>query len=752
MPPVKRSHSGWNWRPGSQTDHNVDHLERTLAAGGLKREEAAPLITDLLRIPVGGRYPAMASNPEQRRRRLLAALVGWVFGVATSRPVVMVVEDLHWLDPSTLELLQLLAGEGVMAPLMLMYTARPEFHPQWPMRSHHTQITLNRLSARNAREMVARVAAHNALTSESVDTVTERTGGVPLFVEELTRAVLESGAVKLSAREIPVTLHDSLMARLDRLGSAKSVLQLGAVIGGEFSFELLRTLHPGSEPELESELRKLTDADLLYFRGIPPEVTYQFKHTLIRDAAYEALLKSRRKELHGLVARTIDEKFPDLKQAHPEGLARHWTEAGEIEPAIAEWMRAAKAAEARNAFAEAERCYEQSLALVNLLTESPQRDVRELELRQAAQMIFGMIKGWAAPETINATQRLTALAERSGNLPALHSSLLMRGFEAWFVAADYSTAGALADQALTLAQREGNPTFLASSYHLQLVVRFWRGDLTGVEQYFRAGLEFFDDQQFKQHPSGAYSMAFGYPALSAWVLGRPDLARERSAQMMAGVDSSNPVHLLTSAFMAGILELFMRQYEKAGEYFAQWTGLMELHQFADYGMPQAALGVVRAQLGRVPGGVVMLRQAMSHMRSLGIRAAASVYTVWLAEAEDRAGASLDALETIEQALKTNPDELMYRPEALRVRGELRAKQGATELAETDFREAIALAQTMGAKAWELRATMSLARLLKKQDRTAEARAMLSEVYGWFTEGFDTADLKDAKALLDELST
>ena len=298
---------------------------------------------------------------------MLATLTGWVFGAAKLQPVVIVVEDLHWLDPSTLELVQLLGEQGVTAPVMLICTARPEFHGQWPMRAHHTQITLNRLSTRNVREMITLVGARNALAGENIEAVIERTGGVPLFVEELTRAVLESGGVKLSARAIPETLHDSLMARLDRLGSAKSMLQLGSVIGGEFSYELLRAVHADSESELESELRKLTEADLLYIRGLAPDATYRFKHALIRDAAYEALLKSRRKELHGLIAHTMEEKFPDIKQARPEVLARHWTEAGEIEPAIAEWTRAGKAAEGRNAFAEAEQSYGQASALLNLL-------------------------------------------------------------------------------------------------------------------------------------------------------------------------------------------------------------------------------------------------------------------------------------------------------------------------------------------------------------------------------------------------
>jgi class 3 adenylate cyclase len=384
-------------------DERIERLERAMASAGLKPENAAPQIADLLQLPVDERYPAIALTPEQRRRRLLAALAGWVFGAAGFQPVVMVVEDLHWLDPSTLELVQLLAEQDVRVPLMLLYTARPEFRAQWPMRAHHAQITLNRLSARNVREMIALVAARNALGSESVEAVIERTGGVPLFVEELTRAVLESEQAQLSPRAIPVTLHDSLMARLDRLGSAKSLLQLGSVIGSEFSYEVLRAVHSGSESELASELRKLTDADLLYFRGTPPDATYQFKHTLIRDAAYEALLKSRRKDLHRLVAQAIDEKFPALKETKPEILARHWTEAGETSRATVEWTRAGRTAEARHSFGEALTSYRHALQLLNLLRKSPDLARREADLSESVVRMLWITKGYSAAETIEAT-------------------------------------------------------------------------------------------------------------------------------------------------------------------------------------------------------------------------------------------------------------------------------------------------------------------------------------------------------------
>jgi tetratricopeptide (TPR) repeat protein len=651
-----------------------------------------------------------------------------------------------------LELIHLLAEQGATERLLLLITARPEFRLEWLLRAHHTQITLNRLSVRDVRAMIAQVAAQNALADETLDTVVERTSGVPLFVEELTRAVLESGDARRSGSEIPVTLHDSLMARLDRLGSAKEVLQIGSVIGSEFSYELLHAVHSIEEQALQSELRKLTDADLLHVRGLAPEATYHFKHALIRDAAYEALLKSRRKELHRLVARTIDEKFPGFKDTHPEVLARHWTEAGEIELAIAEWSRAGKAAQGRNAFEEAVENYEQALGLLNLLPESPERHLRELELRQSAHIMVTMTKGWAAPETLNAADRIVMLAEKSGNLASLGYSLLVRGVGAWF-AGDYPTAGTLADQALTVCHRDGNPTYLAGCFWFQLSVRFWRGDLTGADKHFLAGLNFFEDPLYRQAPVGSPVDAFGYGALNAWTLGRPNIARQRLARMMAVVDQNNPSHLTTSAFIAAWVDLSIREYEKAEALAARAVELSEQHQFPNYAVgARCLLGTARAQLGRAKEGVALLREGMAGASRLGTRLALTIYPAWLAEAQGREGANPDALETVEQALAENPNELIYRPEALRIRGEILRKRGQDEAAEADFCESIALARRMGAKAWELRTSMSLARLLDEQGRRNEAWTMLAEVYNWFTEGFDTPDLTDARDLLERLTS
>ena len=270
-------------------------------------------------------------SAEQQRKRLLSLLVEWVMGLSRVQPTVIATEDLHWADPTTLELIQLLIEQTPIPQLLLLYTARPELRAPCAPQGYHTRITLNQLSLHNARIMVEQLAGQETLAEETIATVVERTGGVPLFVEELTRAVLDNGGDGLIKSVIPLTLNDSLMARLDRLGPAKEVAQLGAVIGSEFSYELIHAVHPIAEGHLQSALRKLTETELLYVHGAPPNATYMFKHALIRDAAYEALLKTQRRDLHWLVAQTIDQTFPALREGHPELLAHHWMQAGEAD-------------------------------------------------------------------------------------------------------------------------------------------------------------------------------------------------------------------------------------------------------------------------------------------------------------------------------------------------------------------------------------------------------------------------------------
>jgi tetratricopeptide (TPR) repeat protein len=731
-------------------EEQFERLEGALASAGLHVDETASLITELLQLPVGERYLQLKLTPEEKRRRLLSALAGWAFGAARVQPMVMVVEDLHWLDPSTLDWQQMLAEQGATVPLMLLHTARPEFRAPWPLRAHHTQITLNRLKARDVREMVAQVAAHKALTDETVKAVVERTSGVPLFVEELTREVVERGATRLGPREIPVTLHDSLMARLDRLGPAKEVIQVGAVIGGEFSYGLLRLVHPVGEARLQQSLHQLTDAELLYVRGIPPDASYEFKHALIRDAAYEALLKSRRRELHCKIAETITDKFGELAETRPELLARHWAEAGEIELAVTNWLRAAKAGEARGAFREALEDYRQALVLVHLLPESGTRDLRELELRIGIVHMLSVTRGYSAAETVDATERFVALAHKSGNVPQLVVAALRRGFTA-YVSGDLLAAGSLADEALVLALHQGSHADIARAHGLQIWTRYWRGDFAGVEKHFAAGLEFFDDPGYREDRGGGAYSSFALGSWNAWMVGRPVLALQRESLMTAAVHSDDPYDLAYTAAYAARLRLYMQEFEQAETLVARALELSEKHKFPYLlALCRCLMGRARAKLGDSSEAIELIRHGMAGLRAIGSGFGITSHTAYLAEAQAHKGAIAEALETLEQALQANPDEHAHRPEILRLRGELRLQQRQAQMAENDFREAIAVARSMGAKAWELRTTMSLARLLASQGSHDKARAMLTDIYNRFTEGFDTADLKDAKALFDEL--
>jgi class 3 adenylate cyclase/tetratricopeptide (TPR) repeat protein/energy-coupling factor transporter ATP-binding protein EcfA2 len=733
-----------------ETNERLAQLESALLLADLKPAEAIPLLAPLLNLPATGKYPPPPIPPEQKRRRLLATLVEWVLGAARAQPLTIALEDLHWADASTLEVIQLLVEQGPMARLLLLCTARPEFHQPWPLRAHHTQITLNRLSARKVREMIAQVAARHALAGETVDTVIERTGGVPLFVEELTRAVLESGGAKLSARAIPVTLHDSLMARLDRLGSAKGMLQLASVIGDEFSYELLSAVHPGSESELESELRKLTDADLLYCRGIPPNASYQFKHALIRDAAYDALLKSRRKELHGLVARTIDEKFADTKQVHPEVLARHWTEAAETDRAITEWMRAATSAASNNALNEALESYQYALTLTLQLPASPERQSRELELRQLIIWTLSITRGWAAAESVEASEQAAMIAANAGNLDQIVKSIASKSVGA-LVSGELTAAAKLADQAVDLAIREGSEVCLCYSYSARMMSSHFLGRLVDAENDFEVASAFFGNPDVREIPAGVVSTLIA-GSWNAWIMGRPALALKREAMMIAAADIAKPFHLVNSWCGSARLRLRTREYRDAEMLAARGLDLCQKHEFPQQlGLHECILGCARVGINCTNEGIALIRQGIHSLREAHVHTEVPDFMTNLAVALGAIGATNEALDTIEQALAAAPEVVAYEPERLRVRGELLLSQGSVDKAENDFRESIALAQQMGAKAWELRSTTSLARLLVKQDRRDEARSMLGEIYNWFTEGFDTADLKDAKALLAQLN-
>jgi len=741
---------------GDDAPDPLPQLASRLTAVGLKPAEAIPLLAPLLNLALPPAYPPSPLPPEQQRRRLLATLVEWVLSSARAQPLVIATEDLHWVDPSTLELIQLLVEQGATARLLLLYTARPEFRPPWTMRAHHLQLTLNRLSARDVRTLVGEVAAQKALSDETIATVVERTGGVPLFVEELTRAVLESGDAKLSGGAIPATLHDSLMARLDRLGPAKEVIQVGAVIGSEFSYELLHTVHPLAEGDLQRALRSLTDAELLYVRGIAPEANYQFKHALIRDAAYEALLKSRRKELHLSVARTIDEQFPTIKETQPEVLARHWTEAGEIENAITQWQRAAEHAVQRGAYREAEQHYREALGMLHTLPESPDRDSSELPLLLGIGPVLIAIKGWASPDTEHAYGRARQLCGRDAESSSAFHAL----FGLWvnhLVRSEFRAAYEIAEDLLRRAQSANDPTFLMFAHQALGDTSYSLGEFRHAREHLETAICLSSGQRQRALGVDMEVVARSYAAGTIQLLGYPDQALRRAEE---GVELaralSDPFSLaFANNFLTGT-QLRRREAMDAQTTAERQIALCVEHGFVYWRAHATVLlgGAIAAQ-GRGDEGATQIELGLKAVAETGGSPNREDFLAHRALAYVAMGRFQDALNALNRSLEAAQKygEHVHEAETHRLKGEVLLKMERANIqdAQQCFEKAIEIGKRQGAKLWELRAATSLARLLASRGNREEANAMLAEIYDWFTQGFETLDLKEAKTLLAELS-
>jgi predicted ATPase len=449
-------------------------LEGFLVQYGLPLAEAVPLFASLLSLPLPANYAPLTMSPAQQKQQTLQALLTILLRIAAQQPVLFVMEDLHWVDPSTLEFLSLLVDQGPTAHILALLTFRPDFSPPWTGRAHLTQVTLNRLPRRQAAEMTNQVVHGKALPTEVLEQVVAKTDGVPLFVEELTKMVLESGLLQereeryeltgpLPPLAIPATLHDSLMARLDRLATVKALAQLGATLGREFSYELLQAVSPWDEGALQRGLHQLVEAEFLYQQGLPPQATYRFKHALIQDTAYQSLLRSTRQRHHQHIAQVLEELFPETVEAQPELLAHHYTEAGLSAPAIPYWLKAGQRASARSAHVEAITHLTRGIELLETLPATPQHSQHELPLHIALGASLIATKGYAAPEVEQTYARARQLCQHLEDPYQLYP--VLRGLWSYYlVHAEYHTAHALGEQLLTLAQQTQDSAMLLAAH------------------------------------------------------------------------------------------------------------------------------------------------------------------------------------------------------------------------------------------------------------------------------------------------
>ena len=696
-------------------DAYLARLEQSLRLTGMDVDTALPLIAELIGAPTPDRRTPLTLGADERRSRLIATLAEWLVKSAGDAPLVMAIEDLHWVDPSTFELMDALIERAASTRLMLIYTARSDFQPPWPADARHTRIALKRLGTDDVRRLVVG-AASRELPSDLVETVIARADGVPLFAEELARLIVERDGGGRD-REIPSTLSDLLMARLDQLGPAKTVAQVAAVLGGEFRYRLLQAVSGGGETELRSALARLTHSDVLGARGSGPDTAYAFKHALIQDAAYEALLRSQRRDLHKRAATVIAEQFPELAAAQPEILARHWTGAGESELALSAWRAVAHAATARGAFKEAQAAYQQAVVILQTLPQSADRDARELGLQSSLASVLQITRGYSAPETITTTARARRLAELGGDL----TQQLRQAHAAWAAlssAGDYLRAAELADHVLQLAQAEASPVNLGHAHMVQMTSRYRLGDLIGAEDYFGRGQPYFAEPAF-QRVAGATAQTFGNAARTAWIMGDEAEAHRRVEHALAiGADNARPYDLAFAQYMAAIMAVLTADPEQARDLAGRSMRLSDEHGFPQFtAISRVVLGRALADLDRAEEGCGLIREGLRGMTRTGSRVAATMYLTWLAEAQALDGGLDDALDTLDQALSINPQELFFRPETLRLRGDLRAKTGRADDAETDYRDAIALAKTMGAKLFHQRALESYGH---RDDRQAQA--------------------------------
>jgi tetratricopeptide (TPR) repeat protein len=725
------------------------------------QENDAQLLSELLSIPTGDSYAALNWSPQRKKEKTFDVLLRRLEMLSHRRPVLVVYEDIHWVDPSSRELLDMMVERAARLPVLLIITFRPEFLPPWTGQAHVSTLTLSRLGRREGAVLVERVAGNNVLSNEITTEIVERTDGIPLFVEELTKAMLDeaaTGAVSAAPLAVPATLSASLMARLDRLGPvARETAQVGAAIGREFTYGLVQAVADRDDDPLRAALDQLVDAGLIFRRGLLPDATFLFKHALVQDAAYGSLLKSRRQHLHGRIAQTLEERLPDQASLRPELVASHYAQAGMADQAIDYWDRAGRLAVKRSAMAEAVVHFGKAIHLLAGRPESEQRRAGELTLQLALAGALMAVKGWASSEAGDAYIRARELCreapEGSQLARALNGAwafLLNRG--------DIRAACQLADELIALSERRGNRETNLMAYRCVGTSELFRGEFSRALRHLRKALTFYDRAEHQPPTLTPYDIHVTCESFIAWtllLLGYVDQALAQSRDALANARELAQPYKLAFALHVNCIFHQLRGdgpglQERSQEPLALATEQGYPH-FVGTGTCFRAWATV-AMGGPIVEAINELRLGLAAKRATGADIKIPYYFGLMAEAHMRIGRTSEGLTLLSEALELvgRTDERWFEAELCRLRGELLRAKGDREGAELWFSRSLAKARAQNAKLWELRACCSTARLRGDQGKRTEGQTLLAAAYGWFTERPDMPDLKEAKALLEEL--
>ena len=742
----------------------LDKLDAVLAQTSTSVQDAA-LFAEMLSLPNDGRYPALDLTPEQRRQRTLEALMSQLAGLARQNPVLMIFEDAHWIDPTSLEVLGKAVDRIATLHVLLVVTFRPEFNAPWVGKSHVTSLTLNRLGDRETTAIIARLVENRELPADVMAEIVERTDGIPLFVEEITKAVLEAereraagrtaATVPSLAHAVPASLHASLMARLDRLGPAKGVAQIGAAIGREFSHALLASVVRQTGAELELALDRLLEAGLLFRQGVPPHANYLFKHALVQDVAYGTLLRAKRHELHASIASVLERQFSDVCESQPEALARHYAEAGLPQQAINYWQRAGDRAAKRSANQEAVAHFQNAIALLGTLPDRAEYAEQELQLLIALGPALMTTRSSAAPEIGRVYARAGELARNAQRVADLFPTVWGASLVA-FTAGDFATAGRLVDELLGMANTSGDSSLRLQAHHAAWPNFMITGPLATARHHISAGLALYrrdahGEQALRYGGHDAGVCGYVVDALIAAVMGYPDQAVR---QMQEGLGLAREVDhapsLAQALWFAAELHQIRREPRKVQDSVSVVLPLLARHGSA-VGVANATMlrGWAHVMQGHIEEGLAVMREGLAAWRATGSKFHVSYRLARAAEAHLVAGEIEDGLRLISEATD-HSGECWFAPELLRLKGELLLEAGRRDEVEGLLHQALQAAQEQGARLLELRAAMSLSRVLQGQGRRNEAQGLLAPVYAWFTEGLDTLDLQQAKALLDQV--